>query len=176
MIADNRPGNQLRKHGDIKTAIEQPLLGRGNTTIDINKIGDGLKGKKRNTGRQIDGSRLPGFCPGKDKNRSQSINGEMQVFENKKRQQVDKNPKRKQHLLPGTGTLFKTAAYIKSRQNGGEQQQKINTFTPEVKEQAGSKKNVVTILFPGKKCPCKNERQKQKEKGHRAENHNTSNR
>ena len=38
MAADNGPGNELGKHGDVEAAVEYLLFGRDKTSVDVNKI------------------------------------------------------------------------------------------------------------------------------------------
>ena len=99
----------------------------------------------------MNGFCLPGVLSDKDKNRCQRFNGELEVFEEKKREQVDQNAQPKEHFLPVAGTLVQTAAQVKGHQDGEEQEEKITAFSPEVKEQAGREEHLVAILFSGQK-------------------------
>ncbi len=90
-ITDNRPGNELREHGDIQAEADEVFLYLDLAPIDVEDIGEGLKGIKRDS----DGERQLLIGNTAVKNLVDRINQKAGIFEKAEQEQIDKDSEQK---------------------------------------------------------------------------------
>jgi hypothetical protein len=122
-VVQDRTCNEVREEGD-EEEIGKKILHLGLALGEIDKVGDLRKCEERDAKREQDGVRVDG----REVKRTEKQQSVVQIFEIKKRQQVERYPKR--HFLRAAGGVFRQAANGPGNQvvdqNGAQQEQDKN--------------------------------------------------
>lgn len=133
-ISHDRPRNQLREHGHIRTKTHEVALRGRNAAIDVHDVGQDLEREKRNADRQADVQvrRL--------RERRQERGGRVEqkrgVFEHAQHAQIQRHGQHQQQLFAARESGHEQANHPVD-EDGAHHQQHIDRLPPRIEHQAG---------------------------------------
>ena len=167
-IADNGPGDQLRKKRDIKQKLCKRALRRHITAPNIDRIGKRLKGIEGNADGQRnlrDGQRNPEECV-------QVFHKKACIFENCQTAEIQYQRQNQEDLFP---PAFDEQPKAPVDRNGGDHQKQIDRLTPRIENQAEyNQHRIFGADILAEKVKNQTDRQKQIQKNQVGKDHGTN--
>lgn len=172
-VTDDRTGDQLRKHGDIGTEIDDGSLRIGIVTVQIDRIGHRLEGIETDADRQTQLQRLQKG----DADGVEIADEEIIVFEEAQQQKIQNDADCQ--ILSGCRSV--TVAVLADHpsedpveQDREDHDENIDRLAPAIKKQAHNQEYEVAEPEGDEKIDCQHGRQICKQKCQTAEYHRFS--
>ena len=160
-IADDRSGDELREHGDIRCQIDQVPLCRDRPAVHVDGIAQDLEGIEADADRQRERKQ-------RDRQARQRVeipDHKIGVLEIRQRPQTQQH--RQRQIKPGpplSAAFFDQQAEDIALRDRRQHHEQIPRLAPAVKQQAGEQKHTVFQRSRHQKIDEQNARQKIKQK------------
>ncbi|MFR1988583.1 MAG: hypothetical protein ACLS3C_00365 [Oscillospiraceae bacterium] len=156
-IADDRPGDELRKHGDIRCQIDQVPLRRDRPAVHVHGVAQDLERIEADADRERKAQQRRGQ-PGQ---RVQVCDHEIGILEIRKRPEAQENRQDQKQLRPsGIAEALDQPSENIALQDGDEHDRQIARLTPAIKHKARQEQHAVFRPFGYEKVDKQDSRRK----------------